>query len=321
MNAVGLAQDSAVLPAPPGVGPTIQRILFATDLHAESEAPFELCLDLCRQFGASLTIVHTRALQDLRLSHAGGATPGGLSDTWCVPASRRLTELAREARKSGQGCRTMLCWGVAHEVIRQIVREDGIDLVVLGSHLIHPVEQALWGSTEEAVLRTVECPVLHVGPMAQTQGCERQPSGPVLFATGFHQKTVQAIRCAAIFARGLDLWLDCLSILPQAIGEGAATQIIPKIVTDALMRLATTETDQGAAARCSVSYGHDVAAAIVTCAREHAARLIVLGVRHHCGLVAHLPHHLTCRIIETAPCPVVTQAFVDEPGAHSPLDA
>lgn len=52
--------------------------------------------------------------------------------------------------------------GVPHEIIREYVDANDIDLVVMGTHGRSGLERALLGSTTERVVRTVDVPVMAV---------------------------------------------------------------------------------------------------------------------------------------------------------------
>ena len=60
---------------------------------------------------------------------------------------------------------------------------------------------------------------------------------------------------------------------------------------------------------CATTYGSEISNAVVDYAREHRAKMIVLGVRQASLLASHVPEHITYRIITEANCPVLTLAF------------
>ena len=51
-------------------------------------------------------------------------------------------------------------------------------------------------------------------------------------------------------------------------------------------------------------------------AREHNAKLIVLGVRQASLAATHTPAHIAYRIVTEAPCPVLTMSFDSYPENH-----
>ena len=60
---------------------------------------------------------------------------------------------------------------------------------------------------------------------------------------------------------------------------------------------------------CATTFGSEISYAVVDYAREHNAKMIVLGVRQASLLASHVPEHITYRIITEANCPVLTMAF------------
>ena len=61
--------------------------------------------------------------------------------------------------------------GVPHEIIREYIDENDIDLVVMRTHSRTGLEHTLLGSTTERIARTVDVPVLtvHLDPNQESK--------------------------------------------------------------------------------------------------------------------------------------------------------
>ncbi len=81
------------------------------------------------------------------------------------------------------------------------------------------------------------------------------------------------------------------------------------MITEALARIAKGALLGMPAPVCTVAYGVEVSTAIANYAREHRAKLIVLGVKRAAMAVSHMPAQVAYRLIAEAPCPVLTVAY------------
>lgn len=282
----------------------VKKILLATDFSAASTAAFHESLYLCKQFGASLYVVNV-------LEYASGVPPesGGLASFY-KEAESSLDVLISTARKCGVSCDGIILIGIAHEAILDTMTSQSCDLIALGTRAIRGFERLIFGSTAEAVIRASSRPVLTVGPQAAgDRAAGSAQRGIAIFATDFHPATTEAIALATLFAGALDLPLHCLHVLPKGLGGSNVKPHVVHVVTDALQHLAGRFKEQLQASVCAVTYGSEVSNAVTDYARNHDARLIVLGVRRASLAASHVPSHIAYRIITEATCPVLTIAF------------
>lgn len=287
--------------------PSFHRLLVATDFSAASQAAFCAGLDTCVAVGASLVILHV-------FEHAEPAPPetGGLLLQLQVmreAAGKALEELRQQAERAGVPCQAILESGIAPSVILEIITERSIDLAVLGTNALHGFERLVFGSTAEVVLRRSACPVLTVGPRVGQVTKSGAADGPVIFATDFDFTTIQAIRYAACFANLHGAPLHCLHVLPRTLEAGSQGAIVPSIMAEALQQLASESGVVIVPPTCATTFGSEISHAVVEYAREHKAKMIILGVRQASLLASHVPEHITHRIITEANCPVLTMTF------------
>lgn len=119
-------------------------LLFPTDFSAASEPAGLVAREMARQWGGRLHIVYV-------------VPP--VTD----PADS-AEKLDRLAAGLGEGLRTktaLLSGRVARQIIRY-TRDNGIGLIVLGTHGRTGVSRALLGSVAESVVRLAPCPVLTI---------------------------------------------------------------------------------------------------------------------------------------------------------------
>lgn len=119
-----------------------KKICCPVDLSAESRAALRVAADLCRRFGAMLTVLHVR----------DGTT-----------SAAELTALQREAEAAGAPrVAAEETPGDPKEVIADFADRGGYDLVVMGTHGRTGRTHALVGSVAENTVRKARCPVMVV---------------------------------------------------------------------------------------------------------------------------------------------------------------
>jgi nucleotide-binding universal stress UspA family protein len=298
-------------------GACFNNILLATDLSIASQAAFQTALGVCNLLRANLSILHVFEYAEVVPPDTGGQLPE-LAKVYAA-ARTSLDGLARVAQIAGVPCETILSAGLAAQTILETIRSKQIGLAVLGTNALHGFERLVFGSTAESVLRAAPCPVLTVGPMAANSVKTDQPDGPIIFPTDFHESTMRAIRYAASFCEASSSPLHCLHVLPRTVEGGYQRQIVPQIMTEALQQIAAVNGTTIDPPVCAITFGSEISNAVVDYARQHKAKLIVLGVRQASMVASHLPAHIAFRIITEAPCPVLTMAFTSQ--RHSNLAA
>jgi nucleotide-binding universal stress UspA family protein len=289
--------------------PTFERVLCATDFSPASQAAFRTALDTCVSLCASLLILHVFEENELPPPETGGSLIElqGLREQ----CQADLEELRRQATTAAVPCEIALENGVASASILETIEAKQIDLVVLGTNALHGFERLVFGSTAETVLRKAPCPVLTVGPRVGIGNSEQacKSDGPIIFSTDFDFTTMHAIRYAACFSNLTASPLHCLHVLPRTLEAGSQSEIVPAIMYEALRQLTCESGVVIAPATCATTFGSEISNAVVDYARQHNARMIVLGVRQASLLASHVPEHITYRVITEATCPVLTMAF------------
>ena len=79
-------------------------------------------------------------------------------------AKRKMESFLRENTNAGDvAASAVLIGDVAEEVINH-AREQGVDLIVMGTHGYKGLEKVLFGSVAEKVVKAASCPVLTINP-------------------------------------------------------------------------------------------------------------------------------------------------------------
>jgi nucleotide-binding universal stress UspA family protein len=141
------------------------RILVPTDFSPPSDAALATARMLAARFGSSIHLVHV--IEDPYTSVAFatevyGYMPPGVKETWQREAQSHLDELLTDADRTEFRATTEVLFGSSAAAIVEHARENGMDLIVMGTHGRGAVAHLLLGSVAERVVRTAGCPVLTV---------------------------------------------------------------------------------------------------------------------------------------------------------------
>jgi nucleotide-binding universal stress UspA family protein len=138
------------------------KILFPTDFSPASEFCLEQATTLARARGATLLICH---VEEPPLSYGGGEMYYGLP----AAEERNLAELLEAVVPTHPAVpyeHRLLSGDPATEIVR-LAEQEGVDLIVLGTHGRTGLKRLLMGSVAEAVVRRATCPVLTVKQPAE----------------------------------------------------------------------------------------------------------------------------------------------------------
>ena len=141
------------------------RILVPTDFSPPSGAALATAGALAAQFGASIHLIHVLEDPSTAAAYASdvyGYIPSGLSESWRKEAQTRLEELLDAPEKAHFRVTTSVTFGSPAKAIVDYARDNGINLIVMGTHGRSGFAHLLVGSVAEQVVRTAECPVLTV---------------------------------------------------------------------------------------------------------------------------------------------------------------
>lgn len=135
------------------------EILVPTDGSPAAEAAIDHAINIASQFDSRVHVINV--VDDAAYSTMEGGTETvieALEDEG-EEAVDRVAEAVEDADLESV---TTVTTGTAYSAIRDYVEENGIDLLVMGTHGRRGVDRYLIGSVAERVVRTSEIPVLTV---------------------------------------------------------------------------------------------------------------------------------------------------------------
>jgi len=144
----------------------LKTILVATDFSPASEAALTYGRELASNFGAQLLVAHV-AGNVLTRPYTGGDgiafVDPELQRALEAGAHRQLEAvISTEDREQRRARGIVITSNAPATAIVEYAKEEGVDLIVLGTHGRGAVAHLLVGSVAERVVRSASCPVLTV---------------------------------------------------------------------------------------------------------------------------------------------------------------
>jgi len=141
------------------------KILFCSDFSDNSGPALQEALDYAETFGAELCLLHVINSSQVGYPSLEGDMPLDIRSTLegiQKSVSHALELLAEECRGRLPNVRSHSLIGVpAYEIVRY-AQEEGMSLIIMGTHGWTGFKHLILGSTAENVVRTAVCPVLTV---------------------------------------------------------------------------------------------------------------------------------------------------------------
>jgi nucleotide-binding universal stress UspA family protein len=281
-------------------------ILVATDLSDLGRLmPFAFAQ--ARETGARLILLHVLASSAVMPVDAVGMPyydPAGALEF----AAKTLEPWCAEARLHGIACEALVREGHAAHQIAAAVRQLQADRILLGTRSRSKMGKLLLGSVAEQVLRSVNLPVITVGPEAHLPVENSGQEKVVLHATTLREasRPSAALACEIAASQGAKLVL--LHVLPP-IDEMERKGLPTGLDSVAMHELRVLAAETGAGC-CSAVEPHVVHGnpfiEILAEASERNASLIVLGATERSAFENLTRDRTIYRVLAHARCPVLT---------------
>jgi nucleotide-binding universal stress UspA family protein len=141
----------------------LKKLLVPTDFSDSARQAFRYGLSFAKEYQAELVLLHV--VENLTVGYASDLFPVPMAEVFqeiSGYAKAELAKLAEEARQRGVRVSELVVQGKPSAEIIRHAAENDVDIIVLGTHGKGMLDQALFGSTTERVVRRAPCPVLSV---------------------------------------------------------------------------------------------------------------------------------------------------------------
>jgi nucleotide-binding universal stress UspA family protein len=195
------------MPTTHPVAVTFEHILVPTDLSDVSRRALEYAKTLAKPGNSELLLAHVSPGANLITSPEAAwidaAEIEGLEE-------QELEQRGATLRSEGYRARTISLVGPLCDQLLSAIKENQVDMIVLGTHGRKGVERLLLGSDAEAMLRHAHCPVISIGPVVEETKTWHLREGSAAWS---RVDTAPREGCSERDRRGLGIVRRCLSLL------------------------------------------------------------------------------------------------------------
>ena len=302
----------------PAVEIDLKSVLIATDFSEASEKPLRHALAIARHYGAKFYLVHV--VSSLGFTLVGpDAVSAAVEADW-RDARHLENNLVQSGALASLRHEVIVRKGDIWEELETVIRQEQVDLVVIGTHARRGLGKLLLGSVAEQIFRHADCLVLTVGPgsfqEAPLDGT--RAIRPFLFATDFSEASLHAFPYAISSANQFGAKLVLLHVVPEvSMAEthgwhtpGDLMQMQEKARTTNLRRLEELvwqNTKLAVKPEYVVEFGSP-SEGILQAAATFNADAIILGLHRsaHIGAASHMPWATAYEVVCGSSCPVLT---------------
>ena len=300
----------------------LQSVVLATDLSATSLVAQGWAVELAASHHVRLDLVHAIHLAGWATDYLeiDASIPAGIEDT----CRKSLETLAQGIQRDDLIVGWDLLTGQPSDAVVEFAARDRASLIVVGTRGQKSLDSLLLGSTARRVVQRATCPVLSVHPGDNEP---RRPIRRILVATDFSLEAETALQFAARLLGSeaaeivlLHSYLVPYDLLPADGFVSAATGLeqwkTAQIDVEhrlAASALAFSDAAATISTRGIEGYPPDI---IVEQARDLDVDLIAMGTHGRTGLSHAILGSIAEKVIQRAPCPVLTVRCDDtnEPG-------
>lgn len=192
----------------------MKKILFPTDFSPAADNAFIYALELAKATGASIVTLHTYEVPDLRrssLQHTLAVFYESLNleefenykDN--IPSLRKIAE---EQNLADVEVYHTLHEGQAETSIVRQAKEEGVDLIVMGTTGATGAKEIFLGSVAGEVMENAPCPVLGVPAEARFDG----RLDHLVFTTTYAEEEKKALRWLVDWSKLFPAHIHCLHV-------------------------------------------------------------------------------------------------------------
>jgi nucleotide-binding universal stress UspA family protein len=216
-----------------------------------------------------------------------------------------MTGFLKAPEFSGLNIEPVVRCGVPIEELNKLIREERIQLAIVGTHGRSGFRKLLLGSVAEELCRNLHGPVLTVGPHVTARFKDAREIKNILFATDLSLESGLVFPYLASLAHEYGAGITLLHVLPPEAASNPDLQTLAEPLRKEMERVYLPQISP----RCKVEFlieAGDADEKILARARAINADVIGFGVRGASFLATHFQNTVTYKVMVQAECPVLT---------------
>lgn len=293
----------------------LATIVVATDFSETAEVALDRAIDLAERHESELALVHVMQPDAPVVASPGMVVIPPDYERLLREASRQaLAKKADRARAAGVRVREVLETGRPARAVADAADELGADLVIVGTRGHTGFKHLMLGSIAEEIVRLAKPPVITVHPDDRRS---IEPVRKLMLPTDFSPAAVQALGAAVRLLAQTEeaevLLVHACHLSPTIVPIGGLGDgFVPYFADDAVEIAERTAEptaerlrERGFRVEVCIERG-DPADVVTRLADERDVDIIVMGTRGHSKLRHLILGSTAERVVEHAPCPVMT---------------
>ncbi len=301
--------------------PKIDKILIPTDFSACANVALAQAAALAKLFDAELHVLHVLLSQKEELNSLIYKLPNRqeLEHSQRKRCGDRLVELLGAIDTDGIETQThLLRADAAAPAILEAVSQQGIDVIVMGTHGRRGFRQFLFGSETEEVVRSAPCPVLTVSEKATPlrENWPRRVTVPVDFSEHSRAALHAAKELLGRHPADTNAAIDLVYVVEQPVDLNPCNPLDGWTTADSLPQIVHTVKESlskfnqetgGPEIPCEIEVLEGrTAESIAQHAEATGADLIVIATRGLTGVQRLLLGSVAEKVLRIASCPVLS---------------
>ena len=143
---------------------TIKKIALCTDFSENAHVAFDTALDLAKQYGASLDVLHVLppVVNPLVMDPEGGSISHQASQTLVQNLQEEMQRTYGDRLENQVAHRLLVLSGHVSTVILNHLNEAGIDLAIMGAFGLSGMGLVIFGSVAKRIAHRAPCSVMIV---------------------------------------------------------------------------------------------------------------------------------------------------------------
>jgi nucleotide-binding universal stress UspA family protein len=281
----------------------LKRILYATDFSEASRAGLPVATALARHYGARIFVAHAWSPFPYPMTTPEAYT--SLENREQEDAKEAMTAFLKAPEFTGLETEAVVRCGVPVEEFNKLVREQGIQLAIVGTHGRSGFKRLILGSVAEELCRNLHCPVLTIGPHVAPRFKTASGIKNILFATDLSRESGMVFPYLASLAHEFGAKITVLHVLPPEVATNPDSKSLAEPLVKEMKRVYLPQISP----RCKTDFLIEAGESderILARARELDADLIGFGVRGSSFLSTHFQSTVAYKVMVQAECPVLT---------------
>ena len=293
--------SAVVVPIAPAI--ELKKILYATDFSDASLSALSLVSAIARKYGSRVFVMNVWTPVPHAMVSPEAAAVLQYRDELRAQAQAR--DLTQTGDLAGLSTTAVIRAGLPTEELERFVREQKIDLAILGTHGRTGMKHLLMGSVAEELFRHLSCPVLTVGPNVSKISLHPAGIRHILFPTDLSKESRAVFPYLASLAAEYKASLTLLHILPVETSTNPDAKSLAEPLRKEMQSLFSPHIYPQCRAEYVIDFG-DTAERILAHAQTGRSDLIGLGVRKAAEITTHFRNTVAYQVVLQAHCPVLT---------------